>query len=110
FVETESETKGPEVSSATEQIQLGVVIKINDYWRLNARHQRNLQDDEPLLWSAGIGYQDECISIDLGFARDFASRADGGGRADSVFLRVNFKYLGGVGLSQGLNSRDTPTR
>ncbi len=110
YVETETETQGPEVSSATEQIQLGLGIKLNDYWRLNARHQRNLQDDEPLLWSAGIGYQDECISIDLGFARDFASRADGGGKADSVFLRVNFKYLGGVGLSQGLNSRDTPTR
>jgi lipopolysaccharide assembly outer membrane protein LptD (OstA) len=110
YVDTETEIQGPEIANAAEQIQLGFGLQLDDYWRFNARHQRDLQGNEPLLWSAALGYQDECISIDLGFTRDYTSNADGGGKVDSVFIRVNFKYLGGLGISQGIGNRDAATR
>ena len=45
------------------------------------------------------------LSIDFGIERDFASQADGGGSEDTVFIRVTFKHLGGIGISQGVASQ-----
>ena len=102
YVESERELQGPEVSVPAEQATLGLDVKFDDYWSLNARHRRDLDAGRALFVGGGISYADECISIDLGFGRDFASQADGGGREDTVFLRINFKHLGGIGVSQGV--------
>ncbi len=105
YVEADAESQGPEVSTAVEQLEAGLAVRFGENWRVSARHHRDLDAGRSLLWSASIAYQDECISVDLGFARDFASQADGGGREDTVFLRVNFKHLGGLGISQGVGER-----
>jgi len=102
YVEAEPELQGPEASFAAEQLTAGVAIKLDDYWRVTARHRHDLNSDRALFFGGGIGYQDECLTIDLGFGRDFASQADGGGREDTVFLRITFKHLGGLGISQGV--------
>ena len=106
YVETESETQGPEVSNATEQIELGLNIQLNDNWSMNNNFRQILHDNQPLHWSASIGYHDDCFSIAVGFNGHFVSGADGRGQADNVFLSFNFKSLGGMALSRGLNSGD----
>ena len=47
------------------------------------------------------GLADEAFEI-----KDFVSQADGGGKEDKVLLKVNFKHLGGLNLSQGFGVRD----
>lgn len=109
YVDVDAEAQGPERSFAAEQLRGGVALRLNDRWRVAGRHHRDLNAGRSLLWSASVAYGDECLSVDLGFTRDFASQADGGGREDSVFLRVNFKHLGGLGVSQGLGQQDADT-
>lgn len=106
YVDVDSSAQGPESSSAAEQVKAAVALRIDENWRVEARHHRDLAAADPLLWGASLAYGDECLSVDVGFTRNFASRADGGGREDSIFLRVSFKHLGGLGVSQGLGDRD----
>jgi len=106
YTQIDSEAQGPEQSSAAEQLELGLAARFADNWQARVRHHSDLDDGRSLFWSASIAYQDECLSVDLGYVRDFASQADGGGREDSVILRVNFKHLGGLGIRQGLGVRD----
>lgn len=106
YVEVDGVDQGPEVSVPAHQANVGVALKLGDHWRVSASHHRDIADNDALLWAASIAYQDECISIDLGYVRDFVSQADGGGREDKVLLRINFKHLGGLGISQGVGGRD----
>ncbi len=102
YVQINAEAQGPEGSVAAEQLRAGVALRLDDNWRVAAGHHRDIDANRSLLWSASIAYQDECVAVDLGFERDLASQADGGGREDTLFLRVNFKHLGGLGISQGV--------
>lgn len=102
YVRTEAEAQGPEQAIAAEQMDARLDFQFDERWRISARHHRDLDAGRSLLWSASMTYSDECISVDLGFSRDFASQADGGGKEDTLFLRVNFKHLGGLGVSQAV--------
>lgn len=105
YVKVDQEAQGPEFSTAGEQLDIGFSAQPDPYWRIGARHRRDLDTGRSLLWSASTGYSDECLSIDFGIERDFASQADGGGSEDTVFIRVTFKHLGGIGISQGVASQ-----
>lgn len=106
YVEVDGVAQGVEQSAAAHQANVGVALALGDNWRMAAAHHRDLADNKSLLWSASVGYRDECITIDLGYVRDFVSQADGGGAEDKVLLRINFKHLGGLDISQGLGQRD----
>ena len=106
YTEIDAEAQGPEESLAAQQLKLGLAVRFADYWGARVSHHTDLDAGRSLYWSAAIGYQDECLMVDLGYERDFASQADGGGREDSIILRVSFKHLGGLGIRQGLGVRD----
>lgn len=106
YVRIDSELQGPEQSIAAEQLNLGLAVKVDENWSFAAAHDSDLDVGRSLRWSASIVYQDECISVDLGYERDFQSQADGGGREDTLVLRVSFKHLGGIGIRQGFSGDD----
>lgn len=106
YVEIDSEAQGPEISQPAHQARLSAAIGLTEHWRIRGAHHRDIADNKSLLWSAGLTYRDECISVDLGYVRDFVSQADGGGSEDKVLLKINFKHLGGLNLSQGFGVRD----
>ena len=106
YIRVDNVNQGPQFIAAREQIRGGFKLKFADNWSVSGSHHRDLDSNEPLLWSASVAYKDECFAVDLAFASDFASQADGGGRDDSVFLRVRFKHLGGIQTAQGVGGRN----
>lgn len=106
YIRVNDVNQGPQFIAAREQIKGGFKLKFSDNWSVSGGHHRDLDQNEPLLWSASVAYEDECFAVDLAFASDFASQADGGGRDDSVFLRIRFKHLGGIQTAQGVGGRD----
>ena len=106
YIRVDDINQGPQFIAAREQIKGGFKLKFADYWSVSGSHHRDIDRNEPLLWSASVAYEDECFAVDLAFASDFASQADGGGRDDSVFLRVRFKHLGGIQTAQGVGGRN----
>lgn len=106
YVEIDGEAQGPEFSQPAHQARLGAAIGLTQHWQIRGSHHRDIANNKSLLWSAALTYRDECISVDLGYVRDFVSQADGGGSEDKILLKINFKHLGGLNLSQGFGVRD----
>jgi len=106
YIRVDDVNQGPQFIAAREQIKGGFKLKFSDNWSVSGSHHRDLDNSEPLLWSASVAYEDECFAVGLAFASDFASQADGSGRDDSVFLRVRFKHLGGIQTAQGVGGRN----
>src|SRR3546814_12837705 len=67
----------------------------NEHWSVRFQHRRDLIEDRALRTAISLGYQDECFLIEA-----VAQRTNYRDREleedDSIFVRVVFKYLGGV--------------
>src|SRR3546814_11840063 len=78
-----------------EEWTFGISSRLNENCAVGFRHQRDIEEDRALLSSSSLAYQDECFLIET-----VAQRSNYDDREieedDSVFVRVVFKYLGGV--------------
>lgn len=82
-----------------QEVNLRARSRLNENWSAFVSTRRDLENDDTLQSAAGITYQDECFTIELvGQRRFFSDREID--PDDSIFLRIDFKLLGGVGASQ----------
>ena len=78
-----------------EEIVLGSVLRLDDYWRLFGQSRRDLYRHRAVNNSVGVGYEDECLDISLGYYQSFTRDRDIEPE-NSFILRLTFKTLGGV--------------
>ncbi|MGQ3047654.1 MAG: LPS-assembly protein LptD [Niveispirillum sp.] len=77
-----------------EELTLGISSALSDRWSVGLAHRRDLAPGGgPVLSSATITYQEECLTFSLVAERD-NTRRTGIDRGDRVFFRVAFKNLG----------------
>ncbi len=78
-----------------EEVTFGIRSQLNENWSVGFSHRRDLQEDRALRSAITLGYQDDCFLIE-----GVAQRTNYSDREleedDSVFVRVVFKYLGGI--------------
>ncbi|MEQ9608465.1 MAG: LPS assembly protein LptD, partial [Kiloniellaceae bacterium] len=78
-----------------EEVTFGIRSQINENWSVGFFHRRDLQEERALSSAISLGYQDDCFLIE-----GVAQRTNFSDREleedDSIFVRVVFKYLGGV--------------
>lgn len=65
------------VPSSEEQLFLAANYRFAENWRLSAQHQRDLgETGGSLLSGFGIGYEDECVTVDFSVNRNFTRDRD----------------------------------
>lgn len=78
---------------AREEVYLGSVLKLNEYWRLFGQTRRDIENDRTVANRVGIGYEDECLDFSVGlyqsFYRDRDIEPD-----SSISFQITFKTLG----------------
>ena len=83
-------------SNKSEEISAQLTTYLTDFWSFNIGQRRTLAPDvQPLVTSAGIAYNDECLNFALTAEKDHTERADLS-TGTSFFLRLIFKNLGGI--------------
>jgi LPS-assembly protein len=76
-----------------EEIVLGSVVRLDDYWRLFGQTRRDLSKHRAVNNSVGVGYSDECLDISLGYYQSFTRDRDIEPE-NSFILRLTLKTLG----------------
>lgn len=76
-----------------EEIVLGSVVRLDDYWRLFGQTRRDLYNHRAVNNSIGVGYEDECLDISLGYYQSFTRDRDIEPE-NSFILRLTLKTLG----------------
>lgn len=89
--------------NSREEIYTGGVVKLNDYWRVYGQTRRDLANSRTVSNRIGIGYEDECINISLGFDQSFYRDRDFE-PDNSIIFRVTLKTLGSASTSGSLTS------
>lgn len=86
---------------AREEVTLGSVLKLSEYWRLFGSTVRDLANSATISNELGIGYQDDCFGLAVGFYQSNISYQDIQ-RSNTFLVQITFKNLGstGVGGSQ----------
>lgn len=85
-----------------EEIYAGSVVKLNEYWRVFGQVRHDLANRRSVSNRIGIGYEDECIDVSLGFSQSFYRDRDI--EPDSaVVLRITLKTLGSASASGSLD-------
>jgi LPS-assembly protein len=72
-----------------EQIRLGVVTQVDDFWTVGGGAIYDLRSAEPVSYRAGLRYADECFIISAAVERDFNDDPD---------LRDGFSFYLSIGL------------
>jgi LPS-assembly protein len=90
----------PAISNSSQQQEIYATIRsqIDDNWSFVAHLRRDLETDMNLDYGAGIGYKNDCISVDLeGSRNNYTGTNINPGT--TVLLTIGFKNLGNYGLS-----------
>ncbi len=87
--------EGTGIEENRNELTLVAQARLSNRWRVAASGRQQLGADNQFLRStAQIAYEDECFMVSLNFARDNTDRI-GDDDETSVFLRFNFRNLGG---------------
>lgn len=89
-----------------EEISLGAVLKLSEFWRLFGNTTRDLTSSETLSNRIGVGYQDECFGLSVGFYQSNISYQDIE-KSNTFLVEITFKNLGSTGTgrsTQGANA------
>jgi LPS-assembly protein len=82
-----------------EELNLSFTSRIDDFWSVALRTQRDLRDDGGTLFSGmQVTYEDECFIFSANVERRFTQDADFE-PADKIFVRLTFKNLGSLSTS-----------
>lgn len=87
-----------------EEAYAGSIVKLNEYWRVFGQIRQDLANSRTVSNRVGIGYEDECIDVSLGFSQSFYRDRDI--EPDSaVVLRITLKTLGSASASGSVDTR-----
>jgi len=91
---------------AREELSLGATLKLSRYWRLFGSTVQDLANSGSISNQIGVGYQDDCFGLALGFYQSNIAYQDIQ-RSNTFLLQVTFKNLGstGVGSQSNLSAR-----
>lgn len=92
-------------TGAREEITLGTVLKLSDYWRLFGGSVRDLANSQTISNEIGLGYQDDCFGFAVGFYQSNISYQDVQ-KSNTFLIQLTFKNIGttGVGSEAGLGA------
>ncbi|MFN4355694.1 LPS-assembly protein LptD [Parvibaculum sp.] len=86
-----------------EEIYAGSVVNLSEYWRVFGQVRRDLANSRSVSNRIGIGYEDECIDVSLGYSQSFYRDRDiEPDRA--IVLRITLKTLGSASASGSVDS------
>ncbi len=89
-----------------EEVSLGAVLKLSEYWRLFGDTTRDLTTKETISNRIGVGYQDECFGLSVGFYQSNINYQDIQ-KSNTFLVEITFKNLGSTGSdrsTQGANA------
>lgn len=86
-----------------EEAYAGSVVKLNEYWRVFGQVRQDIANSRSVSNRFGIGYEDECIDVALGFSRSFYQDRDID-TDSAVVLRITLKTLGSASASGSVGS------
>tara|TARA_R110000824_G_scaffold155226_7_gene327865 strand:+ start:24320 stop:26674 length:2355 start_codon:yes stop_codon:yes gene_type:complete len=89
-----------------EQISLGSILKLSEYWRLFGSTTRDLSSSETISNRFGIGYQDECFGLAVGLYQSNINYQDIQ-RTNTFLVEVTFKNLGSTGTGENTGGNAT---
>jgi LPS-assembly protein len=78
-----------------EELNFSLSSQLTENWSAFGSHRRDLEQGRALSWSLGMGYEDECFTIDGVFRRRFFDDREIEPE-NTFFLQINFKHLGGL--------------
>lgn len=81
---------------AREQVSLGTVLRLSEYWRIFGNSVRDLANTQTISNEIGLGYQDDCFGLTFGFYQSNISYQDIR-RSNTFLIQVAFKNLGSAG-------------
>ncbi|MBX3446897.1 MAG: LPS-assembly protein LptD [Parvibaculaceae bacterium] len=86
-----------------EEIYAGSVVKLDEYWRVFGQVRRDLANNRSVSNRLGIGYEDECINVSLGYSQSFYRDRDLEPDRSIVF-QITLKTLGSASATGSLDS------
>ncbi|MCE9651092.1 MAG: LPS-assembly protein LptD [Parvibaculum sp.] len=89
-------------TNAREEVSLGSVLKLSEYWRLFGNTTRDLTNSLTISNQIGVGYQDDCFGLAIGMYQSNISYQDIE-KSNTFLVQITFKNLGttGTGRSSG---------
>lgn len=76
-----------------EEVYLGSIIKLDEYWRLFGQTRQDLADNRTVRNRVGVGYEDECLNASLTFRQSFDRDRDIEPDSSLIF-QISLKSLG----------------
>lgn len=86
-----------------EEFTGSAAYRLTDYWTVNAATRRDIEGQQTLSNSLGIGYADECLTVGLGFSQSFTRDRDIEPQ-NSLIFSIVLKHLGGTQFTSALGS------
>ena len=86
-------------TGAREEVSIGGILKLSEYWRLFGSSTRDLANKVTISNRIGIGYQDECFGLAVGFYQSNIYYQDIQ-KSNTFLVEVTFKNLGSTGTGQ----------
>lgn len=90
-------------TGAREEVSLGGILKLSEYWRLFGSSTRDLANKVTISNRIGVGYQDECFGLSVGFYQSNIYYQDIQ-KSNTFLVEVTFKNLGTTGTGQSSGS------
>lgn len=92
-------------TSSREEVTLGGIVKLSEYWRTFAYTTRDLSNDVTISNRIGVGYQDECFGLAIGLYQSNINYQDIQ-KSNTFLVEITFKNLGSTGTT---NTTDRAT-
>lgn len=86
-----------------EQVNLGSVLKLSEYWRVFGSTTRDLTNRFTVSNQIGVGYQDDCFGLAIGMYQSNINYQDIQ-KTNTFLVQITFKNLGTTGVGAGANS------
>ncbi|HEY4343520.1 MAG TPA: LPS-assembly protein LptD [Parvibaculum sp.] len=91
------------IAGSREQISLGSVLKLSEYWRVFGYTTRDLAQSFTVSNQIGIGYQDDCFGLAIGMYQSNIAYQDIQ-KSNTFLVQITFKNLGTTGTGQSSSS------
>ena len=81
-----------------EEVNVGGILKLSEFWRLFGSTTRDISNKATISNRFGVGYQDECFGLAVGYYRSNINYQDIQ-KSNTVLVEITFKNLGSTGTS-----------
>ena len=93
-------------TGSREEVNLGGTLKLSEYWRLFGSSTRDLANKVTISNRIGIGYQDDCFGLSVGFYQSNIYYQDIQ-KANTFLVEIVFKNLGSTSTAGGKSGSAT---